>query len=317
MNISLRRTSSPGLFLVLATATLSGCLGDAGGERQIEGLGADRGFFDQNTGAIGGVVVDDTLFPVADANVTISGTSRAAVTDAAGAFLFMFVEPGEIVLAATKRGFADAEIPVTVEMGRIASAQIVLGPLASDAPYSELLQFNGLEVCGLAYVGATHLNPCPLGASQTAFNFTVRDDWAYGIWEMVWETADSMIFVATDEAGNCQVAHPCWGIRTSRSPNRLDAAPADLEIAQQYSLANTLYPEDGFDLILDESYAGLYRDEINGAIGEPVCHQALGSAGGCPAGVGVSFGIRFSYYATTFYNARPLDPQSYTAIPDG
>ncbi|MGC2767065.1 MAG: carboxypeptidase-like regulatory domain-containing protein [Candidatus Acidiferrum sp.] len=83
------------------------------------------------TGAISGTVVDAGLFVVADANVTLTGTSGkpfTAVTGQDGKFSFLNVQPGSYTLHVTKSGFKPYELKdVAVRSGSESSLFVHLG----------------------------------------------------------------------------------------------------------------------------------------------------------------------------------------------
>jgi hypothetical protein len=92
---------------------------------------------DSGSGGISGVVVDDELRPLLEANVTLDRDGKATVTDATGQFLFPRLEGGEYLVTASKDGFTPLTRKVSVEAGVLSFANFTLTPLASTAPYVE------------------------------------------------------------------------------------------------------------------------------------------------------------------------------------
>src|SRR3989449_8430063 len=72
----------------------------------------------QNLGQVEGTVEDPTGIPVAQAEVKLTGQNtgivQKAVTDEAGHFAFIGVEPGDYVLSAKMEGFEKAQLQLKV-----------------------------------------------------------------------------------------------------------------------------------------------------------------------------------------------------------
>jgi hypothetical protein len=114
----------------------------------------DPGTFSETTGAIQGLVTDDSLAPLEGAEVALADLGKTASTDAGGRFAFSQLEPGAYVLAAAKAGYKSAVRRVEVKPGEQAEASFQLIPLPSDEPYS-LTQKQAGMICFGANVGQT------------------------------------------------------------------------------------------------------------------------------------------------------------------
>ncbi|HEU0077188.1 MAG TPA: carboxypeptidase-like regulatory domain-containing protein, partial [Longimicrobiaceae bacterium] len=85
----------------------------------------------QETGTVRGRVVDAaTRRPIPEAQVTIAGTARRAVTDAEGEFSLAGVPAGSLGVQAAKIGYAPATARVTLAAGGTAVADLSLGATA-------------------------------------------------------------------------------------------------------------------------------------------------------------------------------------------
>ena len=84
----------------------------------------------QTTGTIRGTVIDagDNALPGAVVTASGSGVDTETVTDAAGAYEFAALAPGEYVLTASLFGYMAREMPVTVRAGAVEVVRIVLQP---------------------------------------------------------------------------------------------------------------------------------------------------------------------------------------------
>ena len=84
----------------------------------------------QSGGTIRGTVVDglDNALPGVRVTATGDGVDAETVTDAAGAYEFAALAPGEYVVTASLFGYAAREVPVTVRAGAVETVPIVLQP---------------------------------------------------------------------------------------------------------------------------------------------------------------------------------------------
>jgi Carboxypeptidase regulatory-like domain len=135
------------LALVLSGVLLSGCsaappvadpaasLEDA--EAAAESLDIEA---TETTGVIRGIVVDDTLKPLAGALVALSGGANTT-TSAEGAFGFEELEPGTYFMVAALPGYTTVQQSVEVVVGVDVpeAVRILLSKLASATPFLETL----------------------------------------------------------------------------------------------------------------------------------------------------------------------------------
>lgn len=103
------------------------------------------------TGAIRGVVVDQSITPVEGALVTFvhAGREMSAMTDAEGRFAFSKIEPGTYFLTVTKLNYDETQSTVTVEAGieQPPIVKVQLNRLFDENPYMEQFTFNGFFNC--------------------------------------------------------------------------------------------------------------------------------------------------------------------------
>jgi len=122
-------------------ALLSGCSGKAAGQDTTSGfLEAAPAAADK--GAVSGVVVDQAIRPLANANVTL-GKLGSTRTDAQGRFTFNDVDPGFVVLMASAKGYFATQATADVKAGETARVRIQLLADLSPTPYHVTLQFKG------------------------------------------------------------------------------------------------------------------------------------------------------------------------------
>ena len=105
-------------------------------------------------GSMTGVVVDDAVRPLADANVTAAGPSGPlqAVTDADGGFRFDDLAPGVYFVEVTKKFYIAQQQALTVVEGvESPPAKFLLTFEASQVPYATVYKYDGFYECGVYY----------------------------------------------------------------------------------------------------------------------------------------------------------------------
>lgn len=300
----------------LLFATLAGCAGGGASPQSSDDLDAE--------GAIlRGVVLDTELRPIPNALIKAGGFDPA-LTGEDGRFELAGLPPGDIRVTVYALGYHSASRSATLIHGDAVFLQFTIERLPIEEPYLELLIYRGYDICSASVLySAGYIAPCLLGARSAVFWVEVRDAWAYGVFEMEWHSAESMLFASTHRPNVCNTGEPCWGIEVGRSPIRMDAKPDDLEIAKRHALQDDkakLYPVGAFTMVLDSVYAGFGREELNQTAGAQCAslNPSLGLARrfGCPLGVGYSLGVSFHYYHTIFYVQVPSQPELYSGRPD-
>lgn len=318
--------SSRSAFLVvalLAGLALAGCTGGTQGSLDI-----DEG--EETGGAVlRGKVLSEELAPVSDALIAVEDVAQTTTEDD-GTFELTGLEAGSYRVVVQAIGFIGQAKTVTVAEGTPTEVQFTLETAPIKEPYRELLIFEGYEVCSLTlgvFVFAPPTIPCT-EERITEFVTTMEDSWRYLVAEMDWETSDSMWFIMTPEDGACNTGADnwCWNA-LGTAPLRIEGGPDDVEHARQYSLdGESVLPNGSFELELDTTYGGMFRDEVNGTLGDQcnlVISTVLNQLGqqwnpnlGCGLGYGYSTGVRFTYYLTVFHWEPPEAPAAYTGMPD-
>lgn len=170
-------------LLVLLGAGLAGCTsGDSGG---VQG----DGFSDEvdqelqatdTTGVIRGVVVDETITPLPEAQVVLAGQDRSTTTNADGAFGFSDLDPGTYFVTVSKAGYKKIQSATEVEAGDAAPPvmKVQLARVPSLDPFSETRHFEGFIQCSLAFsVNAIALCSVPeIAGVELGDKFAVRYD---------------------------------------------------------------------------------------------------------------------------------------------
>lgn len=203
--------------VLLLCAALAGCSGGNGGSPappgadQFKDLGVQA---TSTTGVLLGVVVDEAIRPVKDAQVTLGkpdGTDANATTDAQGRFAFGGLPAGTYFVKVRAAQFSPAQTSAEVVAGAedppVVRVQLVR--LFSQQPYAETIKFDGYIACAYSFfVGSTCVNDytrlagavpgCEGGClkqynvSQTAgnireFRFDLGAGWQSMVMEEYWE----------------------------------------------------------------------------------------------------------------------------------
>ena len=134
--------------LLLLLALLAGCADKSGGDPAAadQALSGETG-----SGSIVGIVVDEAIRPLADANVSANGPSGTlqAVTGPEGGFRFDGLAPGIYIVEVGKRLYIGQQKAVTVvEDVEPETAKFQLTFEQSQVPYSNLYKLEGFYECG-------------------------------------------------------------------------------------------------------------------------------------------------------------------------
>ena len=146
-----------------------------------------------DVGAISGVVVSQTIVPVAGVTVRIDSDALEVVTDADGQFVFEDLAPGNRFLEATAAGFQSARTSVNVVAGEVATARILMTadttvqPVQYTLQHDGFIQFNGatsgpiINIILEAFMGSNPFCQCTLQFDTTGQD--VRTLVVEAVWE--------------------------------------------------------------------------------------------------------------------------------------
>jgi hypothetical protein len=194
-------------FPLLACAlivALAGCTSSSGAAgAPSSGSVAAAPTFGEETGAIAGSVVDESVSPLSGAQVAVKETGASASSDATGRFGFANLAPGTYTLFANKLGYESGARSIEVRAGSAVEVRFVLTPLPTAVPYTDVKTFAGLIECGFGT--AVVVGNClplqflfqQLGTNPTATRtvglYEVSDPEKVkgGVFEMVWKPSTS------------------------------------------------------------------------------------------------------------------------------
>ncbi len=199
---------------VIAALILAGCADDAAPvTEEDDTLGNDKVEVDKNTGAIRGVVVDQTISPIEGAEVVAKGAGNevSGISDVDGLFVFNKLDPGVYVVTVAKMLYQ--EVSTTVQVVADVKPELVtikMDRLFDQDPYMETQKYEGFVGCAYnAGVSSTCVNDytricgnvdpscCPGGCApqitgvvdQREYQSSVGPGWQSIVWELTWESS--------------------------------------------------------------------------------------------------------------------------------
>jgi hypothetical protein len=184
------------VVMVFAVAAFAGCVG-SDGPGSAAGGGDVPQELESDKAGVEGTVVDDSLSPVQGAEVAIITKDGpvGTMTDEAGAFRLVNLEPGKHQVLVQKLGYESGGRPVTLAAGEVAEIQITLTPIAVAEPRTEFLIGEGYFSCG-AYLVVTswgNLHACVWDEHKPRYSFEVGlTDFRGVMQEVVWTQSTAL-----------------------------------------------------------------------------------------------------------------------------
>lgn len=102
-------------------------------------------------GNLQGVVVDQTIRPVAGAEVRLATLNLTGTTDDAGRFTWEGLAPGSYLVEASHPLFDHTQVAVQVVEGEVATAKLQLNRQIFAQPYTTTQAFDGFLVCSVGF----------------------------------------------------------------------------------------------------------------------------------------------------------------------
>ena len=99
---------------------------------------------DDIRGAVSGVVVNEAIFPVAGARITVRDRDLAATADEDGKFVFEAMPPGLYTLVVRMDGYGDGLGTINVRSGQVVKSILQIQRLPVVDPYHTTLKFDVL-----------------------------------------------------------------------------------------------------------------------------------------------------------------------------
>ncbi|HLE46818.1 MAG TPA: carboxypeptidase-like regulatory domain-containing protein [Candidatus Thermoplasmatota archaeon] len=268
-----------------------------------------------------GVVVDESMLPIAGADVRLLTAGRAqtpvaaALTLADGSFEFLVDAPGSFWLAAAAPGFENASLRVDVVPPGPIEARLTLRAAPLDVPYVALDVRVGHISCAASVV--LESTTCDNLLNKTA-HVTVLGE--KHVFHLMVPKGHVVSVGETDSESRSFAMSSLYTINRTAGLREAHGKPlirAELHAGQEYFTPSPIFtaarvpPSDAwFGLGVLVNYAGLLQPEIDGAAGS-VCRLQ----GFACAGVGATTDHRFTHFLTMFVGKAPADVAGYSAVP--
>ncbi len=305
---------------LMTVFALAGCVkGDAAAIEPDHDL-ADLGG-SENAGSIHGIVIDEALFPVSTANVTVEALDRALVTNNAGVFAFNDVPIGEHVVLVSAHGYGSVSVKANVLAGETSHIDVTLKRIATSDAYYEIKIGTGLFGCGATYRqsittynGAFYgLAVCGTGASTT------------GLDDFSWETpiSDKLSLLRGGAFETEWVTNQAFG----------NGMVQDWAVIGCANNRNATFTRDAGQSPLREVLNAFQLDYRLQDLPNSSCdaHERCNEADGCTImnrmfswpstfgpearfDIGITLQQQFKTYLTEFYRAEP--PREFSALSD-
>ncbi len=203
------------LALVLFTVTLAGCA-DSAPKSETELEGPPEVEATSTTGGIRGIIVDQTITPIAGVTVVLKEAEKSVETGADGVFLFNGLEPGFYSLEASKPLYDSVQATTEVKAGVKTpdAVKIQLTRLTDQDPYINTEVYEGYIFCsanvvialseecgeGVGVPGAGRIGGNPDNNAQIDFSIQSADAKTL-IAEAVWEPSLSLAAGGSQSGG--------------------------------------------------------------------------------------------------------------------
>jgi hypothetical protein len=146
------------IALILTLTALAGCVSGDDDPAPTDLRGAEA--FDDETGGVAGVVLDDEDRPVPGAQVALLDLGLETTASQEGRFTLRNAPVGSHTLAAQALGYDTASQRVTVEAGRTTETLLQLTPIVVVEPRHETLIFEGHITCGMGLIVTRIVTGC-------------------------------------------------------------------------------------------------------------------------------------------------------------
>jgi hypothetical protein len=248
--MTVRQSSRPGgrvepsvrwvvALAILPGLLLAGCGGKSGAGTVRLGDGsrlsldlpsAERPSPDDIRGAVSGVVVDQAIFPLRNATVTVRDRSDATVTDENGRFNFTAQSPGLYTLEVHLEGYSDGVGTVNVHSGEVTKAILQVQRLPYVQPYHTTWEFQDARSADDVVFYGYHSQVVPFDRRPASIIVE-------STWDPMTDAGDPLDYNISAESDH---SHAVAG--QAPNPMRVDV-PVDLMPKKEYAVRVTIGPD--------------------------------------------------------------------------
>jgi hypothetical protein len=322
-------------YAVVAAIALAGCADKGAGAEGSDAATDGSAPAPDGSGSLVGLVVDDAVRPLADANVTATGPSgtRTTLSDAGGMFRFDGLAPGVYLVDVSKPFYIAHRQAVTVVEGvEPEAARFQLTFEAASVPYANVYKLEGFYECGLYTLRvcsnvniATWVVLCAQTGGQVCIGNVTQDHSLFFQWvepgldfiqtEMAWSpttatgTAMSLLIGGGSEAELKEgVSLPAYNGTSGESPLMLRVS--NHEGPDNWCARETGNEDCNSPDVLNRSKIGTERAlliQVDTGPTFPVM-ESCGVPGPYdphPCGAGVSAQQPYTLFTITFYGYEP------------
>lgn len=188
-----------------------------------------------DVGTLEGTITDDSLAPLARAQVGLDGLDVRTITNDAGRFVFEKIPPKEYVLLVNALGYESIAKRISISAGETSGITLMLRPLFGAESFVSTVLYKGLINCGVGLVVIASTSSCGAADYEVATDTEVTYDVTTMIDELVWQATTAFsaqrlqitMGVNEDCTSFCEYEYD-YGIVEGTSPVRLRAdAPLD------------------------------------------------------------------------------------------
>lgn len=271
-----------------------------------------------DTGVIRGVVLDETITPIAGATVKLQGLDAETTTDADGAFGFQGLPEGVYFLDVDAIGYgaAQSQADVVAGVNRPDVIKVLLVKDESELPFVEQFVFTGfiqcsgstpayrVAVCGAVNAVAEIAGQEPPLDDVFLAGFAIGLDPDFIQAEMVWESTQALgdrmqltVEVDPTDGNDIGTGSGVSPVTVSANKEAIVAAGMDVSGYMQQRVFNMEHPATTPPV--------------------PVCGVPNPVHGGdmCVKGIGLTFDQRFEVFTHNFYRFTPAE--GWTFVNDG
>lgn len=176
--------------------SVAGCsdAGSLGGPANVVPQSIEDVQVTSTTGAIRGVVIDDTIKPVAGVLISVTGLAEPQTTADDGGFVFNGLEPRDYFLSAAKAGFQTIQSSTSVQAG-VDDPPIVrimlLRLLNSTLAYANLQVWEGFTQCGVSAT-VVFAQACGVVDGRFINYFSIDSNPTFMQAEMFWKSSQAV-----------------------------------------------------------------------------------------------------------------------------
>lgn len=212
----MNRQRALGALAVVIVMFLAGCSSkDKNLAALAPGTLAPAPEVDASSGAIHGVVTDESSLVLSGVKVGLVELKTEVVSDENGQFTFSKLQPGFLRVSAHKLGYKDWLRNVEIRAGEISNVNIQLTeiPIEDSRPRSEMQIFNGRIVCGtgnpvfVEVICGDPLDPVAPNTNQKfLFKFNISKEETGQLWEQSWKPTQllsrDLLFIVEKDCGD-------------------------------------------------------------------------------------------------------------------